>query len=126
MAGEKIFIVEDQRIVAEDLTRMLERLGYQVVGLASSGDEALKIIEATRPHLILMDIHIQGSLDGVHVAKQVVAKFDVSLIYLTGSADEILVARAKGTQPSGYLQKPFDEQDLKTTVELALNRKKLK
>ncbi len=122
MAGEQILIVEDERIVAEDLKLMLERLGYRVVGSASSGEEAMNKVEATKPQLVLMDIRIQGSLDGVDVAEQVVAQFGIPVIYLTAYADETTVERAKGTLPAGYILKPFEERSLKTAIELALYR----
>jgi CheY-like chemotaxis protein len=122
MSGEKIFIVEDERIVADDLKRMLERMGYQVVGLAASAEEAIQKIEATKPELVLMDIHIQGSLDGIDVAEHVITQFDIPVIYLTAYADEPTVGRAKGTLPSGYILKPFDERGLKTTIEVVLYR----
>lgn len=125
MAGEQIFIVEDERIVAEDLKRILERLGYQVVGSAASGDEAIKKVDAAKPHLVLMDIRIQGSLDGIDVAEHVAANLDVPVIYLTAYADETTVDRAKGTLPAGYILKPFEERSLKTTIELALYRHKM-
>jgi CheY-like chemotaxis protein len=125
MAGEHIFIVEDERIVAEDLKRMLERLGFAVVGSVSTGEDALKQIETTKPDLVLMDIRIRGSLDGVDVAEHVVAEFDIPVIYLTAYADETTVDRAKGTLPSGYILKPFEERSLKTTVDLALYRHKM-
>ncbi len=125
MAAEQIFIVEDERIVAEDLKQLLERLGYQVVGSAASGDEALKKIAATKPNLVLMDIGIQGSLDGIAVAEHVVAQFDIPVVYLTAHADDTIVDRAKGTLPAGYILKPFDERSLKTTIELALYRNKM-
>src|SRR5689334_9029196 len=122
MAGERIFIVEDERIVAEDLKMMLERLGFKVVGSAARGDEAIEKMEATKPQLVLMDIRIQGSLDGIDVAEHVVTQFDIPVIYLTAYADEITVDRAKGTLPAGYILKPFEERSLKTTIDLALYR----
>jgi CheY-like chemotaxis protein len=125
MAGEHIFIVEDERIVAEDLKRMLERLGYSVVGSESSGEEALKKIEETKPQLVLMDIRIHGPLDGIDVAEHVFVQFDIPVVYLTAYADDITVDRAKGTLPLGYILKPFEERSLKTTIELALYRNKM-
>lgn len=125
MAGEQILIVEDERIVAEDLRLMLERLGYQVVGSASSGDEAIKKLEAAKPNLVLMDIRIQGSLDGIDVAEQVVAQYGIPVIYLTAYADETTVERAKGTLPAGYILKPFEERSLKTAIEMALYRHRM-
>jgi CheY-like chemotaxis protein len=122
MAGELIFIVEDERIVAEDLKRMLQRLGYQVVGSAASGDEAIKQVEEKKPHLVLMDIRIQGPLDGIDVAERIYAEYDIPVVYLTAYADDTTVDRAKGTLASGYILKPFEERSLKTTIELALYR----
>jgi DNA-binding response OmpR family regulator len=87
-----------------------------------SGDEAIQKIEATKPELVLMDIHIQGSMDGIDVAEHVVTQFDIPVIYLTAYADETTVGRAKGTLPSGYILKPFDERSLKTTIEVVLYR----
>lgn len=122
MAGEQIFIVEDERIVAEDLKQMLERLGYNIVGSAANGDEAIKKVEATKPNLVLMDIRLQGPLDGIDVAEHIYAHFDIPVVYLTAYADETTVDRAKGTLASGYILKPFEERSLKTTIELALYR----
>lgn len=125
MAGRQIFIVEDEKIVAEDLKRMLERMGYEIVGSAGNGETALKEIEATKPHLVLMDIRIQGSLDGIDVAEHVFAQFNIPVIYLTAYADDVTVDRAKSTLASGYIMKPFEEKGLKTTIELALYRQSM-
>jgi len=125
MGGEKIFIVEDEKIVAEDLKRMLCRLGYDVSGSAANGEEAMKQMEMTPPQLVLMDIRIQGPLDGVEVAEQVVTQFDIPVIYLTAYADETTVERAKGTLPFGYIMKPFNEVGLKIKIDLALYRHKM-
>ncbi len=122
MGGENIFIVEDERIVAEDLKVMLERLGYKIVGSAVSGKEAIEKVEATKPNLVLMDIRIQGPLDGIDVAEHIYAHHDIPVVYLTAYADETTVDRAKGTLASGYILKPFEERGLKTTIELALYR----
>lgn len=122
MAGEAIFIVEDERIVAEDLKRMLERLGYKIVGTAASGEDALKKVEAVKPNLVLMDIRIQGPMDGIDVAEHIFAQHDIPVIYLTAYADDLTVDRAKGTLASGYILKPFEERGLKSTIELALYR----
>jgi len=108
--------------VAEDLKRMLGQLGYKIVGTASNGEEAIKNIEATRPQLVLMDIRIQGPLDGIDVAEHIYAHFDIPVVYLTAYADETTVDRAKGTLASGYILKPFEERGLKTTIDLALYR----
>lgn len=125
MAGEKVFIVEDERIVAEDLARMLTRLGYDVVGTATDGDEAIKKMAAASPQLVLMDIRIQGVRDGVEVAEEVVALLDIPVIYLTAYADEATVDRAKTTLPAGYILKPFEERSLKATIDMSLYRHRM-
>jgi len=122
MAGENIFIVEDERIVAEDLKHMLERMGYSIAGTAADGKDAIKKVEAAKPQLVLMDIRLQGPMDGIEVAEHIYAHFDIPVIYLTAYADDTTVDRAKGTLASGYILKPFEERDLKTTIELALYR----
>jgi AmiR/NasT family two-component response regulator len=125
MSGEKIFIVEDERIVAEDLKRMLERIGYSVVGSVANGEQALKEMARAKPDLALLDIRIQGKIDGVDVAEYAVSEFDIPVIYLTAYADEPTLDRAIGTLPSAYILKPFDERGLKTTIDLALYRHKM-
>lgn len=125
MSDERIFIVEDEKIVAEDLKQMLQRLGYNVVGDAPSGEKAIERIEKEMPQLVLMDIRLQGSMDGVDVAEHVYAQYDIPVIYLTAYADDLTVDRAKGTLASGYILKPFEERSLKTTIELALYRHKM-
>lgn len=122
MPDAKIFIVEDERIVAEDLKRMIERLGYTVAGMAANGPDAIGRVEATRPNLVLMDIRIQGPMDGIDVAEHIYTHFDIPVSYLTAYADETTLERAKATLPFGYILKPFEERNLKTTIELALYR----
>ncbi|MBL0349726.1 MAG: response regulator [Elusimicrobia bacterium] len=125
MAGERLFIVEDETIVAEDLKRMLERMGYAVCGSAAEGDKALAAIERQKPDLVLMDIRIHGPEDGIEVAETIYARWDTPVIYLTAYADDLTVDRAKGTLASGYLLKPFEERGLKSTIDLALYRHKM-
>lgn len=125
MAGERLFIVEDETIVAEDLKRMLERMGYAVCGSAAEGEKALTAIERQKPDLVLMDIRIQGPKDGIEVAETIYARWDTPVIYLTAYADDLTVDRAKGTLASGYLLKPFEERGLKSTIDLALYRHKM-
>jgi two-component system, cell cycle sensor histidine kinase and response regulator CckA len=118
----KILVVEDELIVAEDLRKMLKRLGYEVVGMAASGEEAIRIAESTAPDLVLMDIRIQGPMDGIEVAEHIYTHLDVPVSYLTAYADEPTLERAKATMPFGYVLKPFEEHTLRTTIELALYR----
>ncbi len=120
--GAAIVIVEDEFIVALDIQRYLERNGYSVKGILPSGEELLEKVEDLKPDLVLMDIRLQGSLDGVETAAQLNDRWSVPVILLTAYADETTLARAKITQPFGYLLKPFDERELRTSIEIALYR----
>jgi len=125
MANERVLIVEDEKIVAEDLHDMLERLNYQVIGLASSGEEAIQMTEANHPDLVLMDIRLKGDMDGIEAAEAIWAQFETPVTYLTAYADESTLERAKATLPFGYILKPFEERDLRTTVEIALYKHRM-
>jgi PAS domain S-box-containing protein len=125
MTEKRILIVEDERIVAEDLKRLLQKLGYAVTGVASSGEEALEQVRAAKPDLVLMDIRIQGPQDGIEVAERLYAEFDVPVSYLTAYADALTLERAKATMPFGYILKPFEARSLQTVIELALHRHKM-
>ena len=125
MIKKKILIVEDERIIAEDLQKTLRRLGYKVTGIADSGNEALKIAADEIPDLVLMDIMLRGRLDGITVAQRLKDKFDVPSIYLTAYADKQILKRAKITAPYAYIIKPFDEKELHTNIEIALERSRI-
>jgi PAS domain S-box-containing protein len=99
---------------------MLKRLGYNVVGMAATGEEAVGEIARTHPDLVLMDIRLQGDMDGIQTAEHVMVHHDIPVTYLTAYADETTLERAKVTLPYGYILKPFEERDLRTTIELAL------
>jgi signal transduction histidine kinase len=118
----KVLIVEDERIVALDLQYQLRRLGYTVSDVASSGEEALRRTEKTRPDVVLMDIRLGGTLDGVETAEILRDQFDVPVVFLTAYADDRTLQRAKASEPFGYLLKPFEERELQIAIELALYR----
>jgi PAS domain S-box-containing protein len=118
----KIAIVEDEFIVALDIKSFLERSGYAVAGIFSAGEDLLADFEAKAPDLILMDIKIKGSLDGVETARLVHDRYRTPVVLLTAFADDETIARAKITQPFGYIIKPFEERELKTAIEIALYR----
>jgi two-component system cell cycle sensor histidine kinase/response regulator CckA len=120
MATAKILVVEDEVIVARELEARLTRLGYDVPALASSGDEALQRVVETQPDLVLMDIVLKGSKDGIEVANKMRVQFDIPVIYVTGYSDENTMQRAKVTEPFGYIIKPFSERDLRVQIEIAL------
>jgi PAS domain S-box-containing protein len=115
-----ILVVEDERVVARDIQESLLRMGYDVVGLAASSTECLAHAEERRPDLVLMDIRIEGALDGIETARILRSRFDVPVIFLTAYADDQTVARAKETEALGYILKPFRAGELKSAVEIAL------
>lgn len=123
MAGERVLVVEDERIVARDIEKRLKKLGYVVPFTVASGEEALKITAEEPLDLILMDIELQGMIDGIEAAEQIRTNFDVPIIYLTAYADAATLERAKATEPFGYIVKPFDEKDLHVAIEVALRRR---
>ncbi len=120
---EKIYtlIVEDEAIVALDLADRLEGMGYAVAGTSASGAEALRIFAQQPVDIVLMDIHIQGPMDGIDTALKIRELRPVPLIYLTAQTDAPTVERAKATFPSAYLAKPFDEKNLQLAIEMALH-----
>ncbi len=118
----RILVVEDVAITAMDIKRRLERLGYEVVGLAASGEDAIAKAESLRPDLVLMDIKLKGEMDGVQAAATIRRQYDIPVVYLTAYSDETTLQRAKITQPFGYVLKPFEERELHTAVEMALYR----
>ncbi|HEY4178061.1 MAG TPA: response regulator [Kofleriaceae bacterium] len=120
MTPARILIVEDDRVVARDIQQQLERIGHTVVGSAARGDEVLSLVRVTRPTLVLMDIRLEGDIDGIAAAKTLRAQHPVPVVFLTAYADEQTVKRASGAEPLGYLVKPFDDSQLRTTIELAL------
>ena len=116
----KILIVEDERVVAEDIQRSLEQIGYTVPAIAGSGDDALKFVKQFIPDLILMDIVIRGSMTGIETAEKILADYDVPIVYLTAYADEKTLEEAKLTAPAGYILKPFNNRELQSTIEMAI------
>lgn len=118
----KILVVEDEKIVALDLKRRLTKLGYEVTGTASSGDKALTLVSQELPNIILMDIHIQGRIDGIEVAAMLQRIHSIPIIYLTAYSEEKTLARAKTTKPYGYLLKPFSDRELHIIIQVSLER----
>ncbi len=114
-----IFIVEDESIVARDIQNSLIKLGYNVVGMANNGKDAIEKISQTIPDLILMDIMIKGDMTGIDVSEKLKQKLKIPVVFLTAYADEGTLAKAKVTEPYGYILKPFKEVDLHSTIEMA-------
>ncbi|MGB7969905.1 MAG: response regulator [Methanobacterium sp.] len=126
----KILVVEDERITAEDIKKSLEKAGYKVPAIVSTGEDAIKFSEKYKPDLVLMDIVLEGKIDGIEAAEIIRTKFDIPVIYLTAYSDKSTVERAKTTHPSafilkepfGFLHKPFEENELYTAIDILLNR----
>ncbi|MFT3869399.1 MAG: response regulator [Nibricoccus sp.] len=115
----KILITEDEMIVALDLERRLKKLGYDCV-LAPSGEQAIAVAAAQRPDVVLMDICLQGDMDGIAAAERIRIHNDIPIIFLTANADERTLQRAEITHPASYLLKPYKERELHICIEMAL------
>jgi len=113
-------LVEDENIIARDISQRLSNLGYDVCALALSADEAIEKAKETYPDLILMDIMLKGVPDGIRVAQELQKDLGVPIIYLTAYEDELTLKRAKETNPYGYILKPFEERELHTAIEIAI------
>ncbi|MBL8019819.1 MAG: response regulator [Leptospirales bacterium] len=125
MTEAKILIVEDESIVALNLQNRLKSLGYGVAGVAASGEDAVKRCGEVNPDLVLMDIMLQGEMDGIGAAERIRKNYDVPVVYLTAYADDVTLDRAKMTEPFGYILKPFEVKEIRTTVEIALYKHKM-
>ena len=122
MSQKKILIVEDESIIAEDISDSLISLGYRISGMVYSGEEAIEAAAKCRPDLVLMDVNLQGEIDGITAAAEIRARFQIPVVYLTAYADENTLRRVNATKPFGYIVKPFEEKNLHTTIQLALHR----
>ena len=120
MLKVNILVVEDESIVSKDIQNTLTKLGYQVVGAASTGEKALSIVKSETPNIVLMDIMLKGDMNGIETAKNIKANHNIPVIFLTAYADEATLNKAKLAEPYGYIIKPFKEQDLQATIEMAL------
>jgi len=119
----KILVVDDEAIITMQLEERLHALGYTVVGMAASGEDAIEKARRLSPDLVLMDIVMPGKLNGVEAAKTIVNELDIPVIFITAYADDTIIEKAKQARPYGYILKPFNELELKATVEIALFRK---
>ncbi len=116
----KILIVEDQRTTAKKIKGDLEKFGYEITAIVEAGEDVLERVNGNKPDLALMDIILKGKMDGIEAAKNLQAKYDIPVVYLTAYADEDLFGRALLTEPFGYLIKPFEGRELNTTIRAAL------
>jgi signal transduction histidine kinase len=119
----RILVVEDESIVARDLAETLATLGYRVVGVTATGEQAVDAARTLQPDAILMDVRLAGSVDGIEAAKRIRAEHDTPIIYLTAHTDDETLKRAKRTDPQGYLIKPFRTAELRCALEIAIHRR---
>ncbi len=120
--GQTIVVVEDEHITAEDLRRRLESWGYRVQGVAASGEEAIRMTEATKPDLVLMDIHLKGPMDGVEAARLIKARSNTPVIYASSFSDPATLRRAHLTDPSGMINKPYNDHEMRSAIASALSK----
>ena len=122
MAGKSILLVEDDDIIARVEDWRLKNLGYTVCGRATTGAEAMEMVVNKKPDLVLMDINIKGNIDGIETAKMIKKGFNIPVIYVTSHSDGATLEREKETKPDGFIIKPFDDNDLRVAIELALKK----
>ncbi|HQZ66800.1 MAG TPA: response regulator [Planctomycetaceae bacterium] len=120
MTPARILIVEDEAVVALDLRQRLIRLGYDIVETVGFGEVAVELAREHRPDLVLMDIRLRGTMDGIEAAETIRTQLSLPVIFLTAHADDETVSRARVAEPFGYILKPFDERELWTVIEMAL------
>jgi PAS domain S-box-containing protein len=121
MSKARILVVEDERIIAEDIKRCLQSMGYGVPAVCTTPDEALRKTEQHRPDLVLMDIILSGG-SGIQAARQIHRQFRTPVVFLTANANAQIVEEAKQAEPYGYILKPFQERELESVIEMALHR----
>ena len=120
MSNYTILIVEDENIVALHIKTILKHLHHKILGPVTSGEAAIETTVKQKPDLILMDIKLSGELDGIEAASVIKKTTDIPIVYLTAFSDEKTLQRASLADPFGYIVKPFDEKELKTTIEIAM------
>ena len=118
----KILIVEDEMIIAANISLQLTTLGYEVTGIIPRGEDALLHIEDNKPDILLLDINLKGKLDGIETAEAMRKTHNIPVIYLTANIDDAHFNRAKKTNPHGFISKPFKKLDLQRAIELTINQ----
>ncbi|MBN2613449.1 MAG: response regulator [Bacteroidales bacterium] len=120
MSRIKILIVEDELIIAEDMKGMLLELDYEVTGVACDTKEAMEMLSLDMPDIALIDIKLRRGDDGISLGKTVKEKYSIPIIFITSHSDKSTVEKAKQVKPEGYIVKPFEKDDLFTSIEIAI------
>ena len=122
MNNTKILVVEDDMIIAADISMQLNSLGYEVTGIIPRGEDALRSIESTRPDIVIMDITLKGKQDGIETAIIILDTYQLPVIFLTANSDDATFKKAKTAKPYAFITKPFRKSDLQRALELTLER----
>jgi len=125
MDSKRILLVENEAVSAKNLEKIIYKLGHDVVSIVTSGEDVVRYIENLHPDLILMDINLEGEIDGIEATAQVQAKIDIPVIYITAFDDESTLQRALITSPYNYLSKPVNEKTLSSAIEIAMHRHRI-
>ena len=125
MSRPRILIVEDDPVISMGLRDRLKNFGYEITAMVTTGEEAIEQAKKNKPDLALMDIKLEGLMDGIEAARSLRTLFDIPVIYVTAFTDEALLARAKEAEPLGYLVKPFGERELRSAIEVALYKDRM-
>lgn len=120
MSERTIFIVEDNPVIADLISWRLTEMGYQVAGTAEDSTQAMSRIKEIMPSLVLMDISLPGDMDGIDAATEIIKNFGIPIVYISSILDAEVIERAKKTKPRGYIVKPFTDNQLRATIEMAL------
>jgi len=120
---KKILIVEDESVMALMLEESLSRIGYRVVGISFSGEDAVRLAAETLPDVVIMDINLKGEMDGIAAAEVILSSMDIPVIYLTAYTDAATIQRAAGTDSHSYLVKPINMRELFANIEMAIHKK---
>jgi DNA-binding LytR/AlgR family response regulator len=118
----RILIVEDEMVIGANISLQLSRFGYEVTGIIPRGEEALVHVKENQPDIVLLDINLKGTIDGIQTAEMMQKEHDIPVIYLTANADDAHFDRAKTTHPYAFISKPYKSLDLKRAIELTANR----
>ncbi|MDD1654364.1 MAG: response regulator, partial [Methanomicrobiales archaeon] len=119
----RILVVDDEAIITMQLEERLQTLGYDIVGTAASGEEAIEKARSLNPDLVLMDIVMPGKFDGIEAARTIIRDQDIPVVFVTSYADDAIIQKAKQVKPYGYIVKPFNELEIKAAIEVALFRR---
>jgi len=122
---KQILVVEDEQVIAMDIHNRLQGMGYGVAAIASSGGEAVRKTAELRPDLVLMDITLGKGMDGIETANRIHAKYNIPVIYVSSNIAEDMIEQIKATNPFGFIVKPFEDRELRITMEMALYRHKM-